>query len=156
MDSLIKQVLEKHKIVRYLDTFEKVLLSYKKLLQSENGFQAFNDKGLYPELNPFGTGKETGQPHYEFSLYIKGVDRSIYLRRGAPSKGETRIIALQRIAELTEIVLTFGQDISERMFWEGFDYFEHHDNEKQNNPLFKAGKDLRKKVKEASEIWFRN
>lgn len=35
MDKLIEQALKKHKIVRYLDTFEKVMLTYKTLLEAE-------------------------------------------------------------------------------------------------------------------------
>lgn len=35
MDKLIEQALKKHKIVRYLDTFEKVMLTYKSLLEAE-------------------------------------------------------------------------------------------------------------------------
>lgn len=35
MDKLIEQALKKHKIVRYLDIFEEVMLTYKSLLEAE-------------------------------------------------------------------------------------------------------------------------
>lgn len=35
MDALIEQALKKHKIIRYLNTFEEVMLTYKTLLEAE-------------------------------------------------------------------------------------------------------------------------
>lgn len=35
MDKLIEEALKRHKIVRYIETFEKVMLTYKGLLEAE-------------------------------------------------------------------------------------------------------------------------
>ena len=36
MDKLMKQALDKHKIVRYIPTFLEVMKTYKSLLEAEN------------------------------------------------------------------------------------------------------------------------
>ncbi len=119
-----------------------------------NEFQEYNDKGLFPELNPFGTGKENGYPYYEFVLYMKGVDRSICLRRGAPSTGEPRTLALQRLSETVDVVLTFESMLSNPDFWQGYDWLDYQ--REKDNEAFKAGRTLRKKLKEISDIWYKD
>lgn len=116
-----------------------------------NEFEHYNEKGFYPELRPFGTGLKTGQPHYELDLYIKGLDRSVCLRRGAPSKGETRLLALHRLADLTDIVMQYESFVTSREFWEGYDYINDFPTDKVTKPDFKAGMELRSKLKKITE-----
>lgn len=118
-----------------------------------NPFKKFDELGIYPELKRFGLPQIGRKPLYAFDLYIDGVHKSIVLRAGAPSVGETREEATEKIIKRVEYIINFAKQhsyglLTNKDFWEGFEYFDHRTNDKKNTHEFICGLQLRKEYKE--------
>jgi hypothetical protein len=116
-----------------------------------NPFKKFDDLGIYPELKRFGTGVSINSL-YEYDLYIRGLDRSITLRRGAPTMGETREEATEKIIKRVEFVLEFAKQhnyglILNQDFWKGFAHWDERLNLEKSQE-FICGQQLYKEFKE--------
>lgn len=107
--------------------------------------EEFNSVGIFPELSPFGTGKDGG-PFYELNLYITDVDFCFNLRRGSGNVNTTRLQHIEKLIEYANKFLEYKEWFYEPDFYKGWHYF--HEKQLENcSEYFRKGVEAKKLFK---------